>query len=112
MQFREGNAESTNQRLTIGIRAVKEFRDVELAEAATDGASATDAEFSGVVNRESLVGTFRISLSELHVFATFSRRLLTFSHHRTSPLSRILCYAALRHGRPPPPSIPHEKWRW
>ena len=33
--------------LTIGIQAVKEFRDVELAEAAADGASAADADFLG-----------------------------------------------------------------
>ena len=96
--------------LTVGIRAVKEFRDVESAEAAADGASAADADFSGVVNRESLVGTFCVALSDLHAFAPFSRRLLTLSHQRTSLLARILCYAALRHGRPPPPSIPHEKW--
>ena len=38
--------------LTIGIRAVKEFRDVESAEAAADGASTTDADFLGVVNRD------------------------------------------------------------
>ena len=79
--------------LTIGIRAVKEFRDVDLAEAAADGASAADADFSGVVNCESLVGTFCVALSELHAFVPFSRRLLTLSHHPTSPLARIMCYA-------------------
>ena len=96
--------------LTIGMWAVKEFRGVELAEAAADRASTADADFSGVVNCELLVGTFCVALSELHAFAPFSRRLLTLSHHRISPISRILCYAALRHGRPPPPSIPHKKW--
>ena len=95
----------------IGIWAVKEFRDVESDEAAADGASAADADFSGVVNRELLVGTLCVALSELHAFAPFSRSFLTLSHYRTSPLARILCYAALRHGRPPPPSFPHEKWR-
>ena len=80
--------------LTIGIRAVKEFRDVESAEAAADGSSAADADFLGVMNRELLVGTFCVALSELHAFAPFSRRLLYLSHHRTSPLARILCYAA------------------
>ena len=68
--------------LTIGIWAVKEFWDVDSAEAAADGASAADADFLGVVNIESLVGTFCVALSELHVFAPFSRRLLTLSHHR------------------------------
>ena len=68
--------------LTIGIWAMKEFRDVESAEAAADGASAADADFSGVV------GTFCIALYELHAFAPFSRSLLTLSHHRTSPLAR------------------------
>ena len=96
--------------LTISIRAVKEFRDVESAEAAADGASTADADFSRVMNRESLVGTFCVPLSKLHVFAPLSRRLLTLSHHQTSPLARILCYAALCHGRPPPPSIPHKNW--
>ena len=67
--------------LTIGIRAVKEFRDAESAQAAADGASAADADFSGVVNCESLVGTFCVSLSELHAFAPFSRLLPTLSHH-------------------------------
>ena len=63
--------------LTIGIRAVKEFRDVESAEASVDGASAAGADFWGVVNCELLVGTFCVALSELHAFAPFSRRLLT-----------------------------------
>ena len=58
--------------LTIGIWAVEEFRDVESAEAAADGARAADADFSGVVNRESLVGTFCFALSELHAFAPLS----------------------------------------
>ena len=91
--------------LTIGIRAVKEFRDVESAEVAADGASADDAEFSGVMNRESLVGTFCVALSEFHEFAPFSRRLLTLSHYQTSPLSRFLCYASLRMAAPLHPLV-------
>ena len=97
--------------LTIGIRAVKEFRDVESAEAVTDGASAADADFLEVVKCELLVGTICVALSEMHAFAPFSRCLLTLSHHRTSPLPILCVTPPSVMAAPPQPSIPHEKWR-